>query len=163
MIQLTLEFGLRIWSCGCRSRYQGFWGRMLFMKRFFCLLDLVIVCGSIISTIVTETGTSNDLCITNKDSCVKPVNLTNQYPINQQKQELPTAFNLSLADTGDSVENISPGHSGGGSSMWTGTLRLLRFLQIIRIVRIERGLGRGNSWKLQCAQKVWSGSEICSF
>ena len=68
MIQLTLEFALRIWSCGCRSRYQGFWGRMLFMKRFFCLLDLVIVCGSIISTIVTETETTAQNS-TNSQNC----------------------------------------------------------------------------------------------
>ena len=137
MIQLSVEFGLRIWSCGCRSRYQGFWGRMLFMKRFFCLLDLVIVCGSIISTIVEkiELDNSSDFEISK---------LTNQTVVTGT-----VIVPLELIEgTTANVLNPPSSDNHASNSMWTGTLRLLRFLQIIRIVRLERGLGRGNSWKL---------------
>lgn len=48
MTQLTTEYILRIWSCGCRSRYQGIRGRLMFARRFFCVLDMIIVTGSIL-------------------------------------------------------------------------------------------------------------------
>ena len=41
MIQFTLEYILRLWSAGCRSRYQGLIGRLHFAKRPFCVIDLI--------------------------------------------------------------------------------------------------------------------------
>lgn len=46
MIQFTVEYILRLWSAGCRSRYQGLIGRFHFAKRPFCLIDLVVVIAS---------------------------------------------------------------------------------------------------------------------
>ena len=34
----SIEYMLRIWSAGCRSRYQGLKGRLLFARRPFCLI-----------------------------------------------------------------------------------------------------------------------------
>ena len=41
MIQFTLEYILRLWSAGCRSRYQGLIGRLHFARRPFCVIDLI--------------------------------------------------------------------------------------------------------------------------
>jgi len=38
VIWFTMEFGARLWSSGCRSRYQGCLGRMKFVKRPFCII-----------------------------------------------------------------------------------------------------------------------------
>ncbi len=40
VIWLTTELSLRVWSSGCRSRYQTFMGRLRFMKKPFCALGL---------------------------------------------------------------------------------------------------------------------------
>lgn len=34
----SIEYLLRVWSAGCRSRYQGLRGRLLFARRPFCLI-----------------------------------------------------------------------------------------------------------------------------
>ena len=33
----------RLWSAGCRSRFQGWLGRLNFMKSPFCLIDVITV------------------------------------------------------------------------------------------------------------------------
>lgn len=38
VIWLTIELVLRVWSAGCRSRYQTTMGRLRFMKKPFCAL-----------------------------------------------------------------------------------------------------------------------------
>lgn len=38
VIWFTMEFGARLWSSGCRSRYQGCLGRLKFVKRPFCII-----------------------------------------------------------------------------------------------------------------------------
>ena len=43
-----LELAARLWSSGCRSRYQGFIGRMKFLKSPFCVIDIVTICASIV-------------------------------------------------------------------------------------------------------------------
>jgi len=37
-IWLSIELSLRVWSAGCRSRYQTLMGRLRFMKKPFCAL-----------------------------------------------------------------------------------------------------------------------------
>ncbi|XP_041362075.1 potassium voltage-gated channel subfamily KQT member 1-like [Gigantopelta aegis] len=49
------ESSLRLWSAGCRSRYQGFSGRMKFMRRPQCLIDCVLLIATIISLIAGST------------------------------------------------------------------------------------------------------------
>ncbi|KAK4871868.1 hypothetical protein RN001_015992 [Aquatica leii] len=44
----TIEFGLRLWSSGCRSRYQGPMGRLKFLRRPFCIVDIVTIAASFV-------------------------------------------------------------------------------------------------------------------
>jgi len=49
MVQYIIEYVLRVWSAGCRGRYRGFKGRLRFCRRFFCILDfVVVVCGIVV-------------------------------------------------------------------------------------------------------------------
>jgi len=89
MVQFTFEYILRLWSAGCRSRYQGLVGRLLFARRPFCIIDLMVVIASWILIFG---------------------NLTNEKGL-----------------------------------FAAAALRALRFLQIIRMVRVDR---RGGTWKL---------------
>jgi hypothetical protein len=38
VVWLATELGLRVWSSGCRSRYQTKMGRLRFMRKPFCVL-----------------------------------------------------------------------------------------------------------------------------
>merc|ERR1711981_1518513 len=55
VIWFGMEFIIRLWSSGCRSRYQGFVGRLRFMKSPFCIIDVITVVASII-VLSNETG-----------------------------------------------------------------------------------------------------------
>ncbi|OWA51387.1 Potassium voltage-gated channel subfamily KQT member 5 [Hypsibius exemplaris] len=48
VVWFTVEFLLRMWSVGCRSRYQGFQGRMQFFKRPFTIIDTIVIVASIV-------------------------------------------------------------------------------------------------------------------
>ncbi|EDW71961.2 uncharacterized protein Dwil_GK10691, isoform C [Drosophila willistoni] len=61
VIWFTLEFGARLWSSGCRSRYQGCLGRLKFVKRPFCIIDIVTILASIV---VLGMGTSGQVFAT---------------------------------------------------------------------------------------------------
>ncbi|VDO98049.1 unnamed protein product [Soboliphyme baturini] len=45
---LAIEYACRLVSCGYRSRYQGFRGRLRFALKPFCLLDLILITASIV-------------------------------------------------------------------------------------------------------------------
>lgn len=89
MVQFTLEYCLRLWSAGCRSRYQGLMGRIKFARRPFCIIDLTVVIASIVL--------------------------------------------------------FFGGYAESRGMFATSALRSLRFLQIVRMVRVDR---RGGTWKL---------------
>ncbi|XP_043948422.1 potassium voltage-gated channel subfamily KQT member 1 isoform X9 [Drosophila biarmipes] len=61
VIWFTMEFAARLWSSGCRSRYQGCLGRMKFVKRPFCIIDIVTILASIV---VLGMGTSGQVFAT---------------------------------------------------------------------------------------------------
>ena len=42
-IQRSINDIARLWSAGCRSRFQGWLGRLNFMKSPFCLIDVITV------------------------------------------------------------------------------------------------------------------------
>ena len=42
------ELAARLWSSGCRSRYQGCIGRLKFLKSPFCVIDVVTICASVV-------------------------------------------------------------------------------------------------------------------
>ncbi|XP_071804288.1 potassium voltage-gated channel subfamily KQT member 1-like isoform X3 [Asterias amurensis] len=94
VIILSVECALRIWSAGCRSRYQGHYGRLRFIRRPLCILDIVVVLASVL---IFAVGTRN-------------------------------------------AKFMEPAFRG------------LRFLQILRMVRVDR---RGSTWKL-LGSVVWA-------
>ncbi|XP_064107837.1 potassium voltage-gated channel subfamily KQT member 1-like [Macrobrachium nipponense] len=55
VIWFTIEYLLRLWSSGCRSRYQGFCGRIKYAKRPFCCIDIVTIVASI-AVLVSGSG-----------------------------------------------------------------------------------------------------------
>ncbi|RVE53752.1 hypothetical protein evm_001644 [Chilo suppressalis] len=40
--------GTRLWSSGCRSRYQGSIGRLKFLRRPFCIIDVTTILASLV-------------------------------------------------------------------------------------------------------------------
>jgi potassium voltage-gated channel KQT-like subfamily protein 5 len=52
VVWLSFELILRVWSAGCRSRFQTWRGRLRFMRNPFVILDLVVIIFSILLTIV---------------------------------------------------------------------------------------------------------------
>ncbi|CAF0872507.1 unnamed protein product [Didymodactylos carnosus] len=58
VIWLTAELSLRIWSSGCRSRYQTFMGRLRFMKKPLCALDLTVVVATAVTLCLNSRGGS---------------------------------------------------------------------------------------------------------
>ncbi|XP_061889099.1 potassium voltage-gated channel subfamily KQT member 1.1 isoform X2 [Entelurus aequoreus] len=43
-----VEYIVRLWSAGCRSKYVGFWGRLRFARKPISLIDLIVVVASIL-------------------------------------------------------------------------------------------------------------------
>uniref|UniRef100_A0A915HIX4 Potassium voltage-gated channel subfamily KQT member 1 n=1 Tax=Romanomermis culicivorax TaxID=13658 RepID=A0A915HIX4_ROMCU len=58
VIWFLSEFLLRLWSVGCRSRYQNVTGRLRFAVRPFCIVDIIVIVASIV---VLSTGTTGQL------------------------------------------------------------------------------------------------------
>lgn len=52
----TLEFLIRTWAAGCRSRYQGWLGRLKFVKSPFCIIDMMVILASAIVLLVGSSG-----------------------------------------------------------------------------------------------------------
>ena len=47
MVQFAIEYFLRLWSVGCRSKYARWRGRLKFIIRPFSIIDLAVVVSSI--------------------------------------------------------------------------------------------------------------------
>ncbi|KAL8557953.1 hypothetical protein ACOMHN_064185 [Nucella lapillus] len=52
---VTVEFVVRLWSAGCRSRYQGLAGRLKFLRRPLCVIDMVLILASTTTLVVGST------------------------------------------------------------------------------------------------------------
>ncbi|XP_050666242.1 potassium voltage-gated channel subfamily KQT member 1 isoform X2 [Leptidea sinapis] len=48
VVWFAIEFFLRLWSSGCRSRYQGSMGRLKFLRRPFCIIDVTTILASMV-------------------------------------------------------------------------------------------------------------------
>ncbi|KAL3890630.1 hypothetical protein ACJMK2_002911, partial [Sinanodonta woodiana] len=55
LLWLMAEYSLRVWSAGCRSRYQGWNGRLRFAQRPLCIVDIVIILASLMVIIMGST------------------------------------------------------------------------------------------------------------
>ncbi|XP_054719253.1 potassium voltage-gated channel subfamily KQT member 1-like [Uloborus diversus] len=58
VVWFTFEFFLRLWSAGCRSRYQGWLGRLRFLRSPFCVIDVIVI---VASTVVLSVGSSGQV------------------------------------------------------------------------------------------------------
>uniref|UniRef100_U5EU00 Putative kcnq potassium channel isoform i n=1 Tax=Corethrella appendiculata TaxID=1370023 RepID=U5EU00_9DIPT len=56
VIWFSIEFILRLWSSGCRSRYQGGVGRLKFLKRPFCIIDVITIVASVVVLVMGSSG-----------------------------------------------------------------------------------------------------------
>lgn len=45
-IVFLAEYVARVWSAGCRSKYLGVWGRLRFITKPICIIDLIIIMSS---------------------------------------------------------------------------------------------------------------------
>ncbi|XP_018579607.1 potassium voltage-gated channel subfamily KQT member 1 [Anoplophora glabripennis] len=50
------EYLVRLWSAGCRSKYMGFWGRLRFIRKPICIIDLIVVVASIVVLTLGSNG-----------------------------------------------------------------------------------------------------------
>ncbi|PVD32396.1 hypothetical protein C0Q70_07830 [Pomacea canaliculata] len=55
LVWVTLEFIVRLWSAGCRSRYQGLAGRFKFLQRPLCIIDMVLIMAGVTTLVVGST------------------------------------------------------------------------------------------------------------
>ncbi|KAJ8249084.1 hypothetical protein GJAV_G00231010 [Gymnothorax javanicus] len=51
-----VEYVVRLWSAGCRSKYVGIWGRLRFARKPISIIDLIVVVASIIVLSVGSKG-----------------------------------------------------------------------------------------------------------
>uniref|UniRef100_T1IGW3 Potassium voltage-gated channel subfamily KQT member 1 n=1 Tax=Strigamia maritima TaxID=126957 RepID=T1IGW3_STRMM len=51
-----IEYVVRLWSAGCRSKYLGVWGRIRFIRKPICIIDLIVVFASIVVLAVGSNG-----------------------------------------------------------------------------------------------------------
>nr|WOE90268.1 potassium voltage-gated channel protein KCNQ1 [Scolopendra mutilans]WOE90272.1 potassium voltage-gated channel protein KCNQ1 [Scolopendra mutilans] len=51
-----VEYVVRLWAAGCRSKYMGVWGRLRFIRKPICIIDLIVVIASIVVLSVGSNG-----------------------------------------------------------------------------------------------------------
>ncbi|XP_011494650.1 PREDICTED: potassium voltage-gated channel subfamily KQT member 4-like [Ceratosolen solmsi marchali] len=56
VIWFTAEFFFRLWSSGCRSRYQTAIGRLKFLRRPFCIIDVITIIASVVVLAMRSSG-----------------------------------------------------------------------------------------------------------
>ncbi|XP_076323781.1 potassium voltage-gated channel subfamily KQT member 1-like isoform X2 [Tachypleus tridentatus] len=51
-----VEYIIRLWSAGCRSKYMGLWGRLRFARKPISFIDLIVVVASVVVLAVGSNG-----------------------------------------------------------------------------------------------------------
>ncbi|XP_047493067.1 potassium voltage-gated channel subfamily KQT member 1-like isoform X1 [Penaeus chinensis] len=51
-----VEYVVRLWAAGCRSKYMGFLGRIRFIRKPICIIDLIVVVASVVVLCVGSNG-----------------------------------------------------------------------------------------------------------
>ncbi|KAK8382654.1 hypothetical protein O3P69_015464 [Scylla paramamosain] len=51
-----VEYAVRMWAAGCRSKYMGFFGRIRFIRKPICIIDLIVVVASVVVLCVGSNG-----------------------------------------------------------------------------------------------------------
>lgn len=102
-----VEYIVRLWSAGCRSKYMGFFGRLRFIRKPICII------GKFLIRVPSGHVTANDWSIT--DLIVV----------------LASMVVLTLGSNGQVFA--------------TSAIRGIRFLQILRMLHVDR---QGGTWRL---------------
>uniref|UniRef100_UPI00398F12FD potassium voltage-gated channel subfamily KQT member 3 n=1 Tax=Pristiophorus japonicus TaxID=55135 RepID=UPI00398F12FD len=61
IVVFGLEFGLRVWAAGCCCRYRGWRGRLKFIRKPLCILDIIVLIGSVV---IVAVGTLQNIVAT---------------------------------------------------------------------------------------------------
>ncbi|XP_069742072.1 potassium voltage-gated channel subfamily KQT member 5-like [Narcine bancroftii] len=61
IVVFGLEFVIRIWAAGCCCRYRGWMGRIRFVRKPFCVIDIIVLIASIA---VIAAGTQQNIFAT---------------------------------------------------------------------------------------------------
>lgn len=56
VVWFAVEFIFRLWSSGCRSRYQTAIGRLKFLRRPFCIIDVITILASVVVLAMRSSG-----------------------------------------------------------------------------------------------------------
>lgn len=56
VIFFGIEYFVRLWAAGCRSKYMGWWGRFKFARKPICLIDILVIVASAIVIAVGSNG-----------------------------------------------------------------------------------------------------------
>ncbi|XP_054933947.2 potassium voltage-gated channel subfamily KQT member 1-like [Dermacentor andersoni] len=51
-----MEYCVRLWAAGCRSKYLGFWGRLRFARKPISIIDLIVVVASVVVLVAGSNG-----------------------------------------------------------------------------------------------------------
>ena len=123
LVQYSLEYILRLWSCGTHGRFKG-------------LKGMALIPGSRISfKLMTRSGQKLLLMV---EPWIGRLRYARQFfPILDLTTLILTAIVFSA---GQAEED-----GNGRRVLATSVLRALRFLQVVRMMRVDR---RGSSWKL---------------
>lgn len=132
IVVFGLEYFIRIWAAGCCCRYRGWQGRLRFARKPFCVI------GTHLPRLTVRMAKSAPT-ITTFSTSVLLVLLTDLI-----------VFVPSLAVIAAGTQ---------GNIFATSALRSMRFLQILRMVRMDR---RGGTWKL-LGSVVYAHSKVGMF
>lgn len=121
-----VEYCIRLWSAGCRSKYMGFWGRMRFVRKPICIIG--------------------KLKQTKKEYNKNKINPTNGMTMTRENL-IEFIFLLwiclDLIVVVASMVVLSVGSNG--QVFATSAIRGIRFLQILRMLHVDR---QGGTWRL---------------
>ncbi|XP_078073184.1 potassium voltage-gated channel subfamily KQT member 3 [Mustelus asterias] len=61
IVVFGLEFALRVWAAGCCCRFRGWRGRLKFVRKPLCILDIIVLIGSVV---IVAVGTLQNIVAT---------------------------------------------------------------------------------------------------
>ncbi|KAG7171249.1 Potassium voltage-gated channel subfamily KQT member 1-like 1, partial [Homarus americanus] len=136
-----VEYAVRMWAAGCRSKYMGFLGRIRFIRKPICIIDqqttlirfLLDACGEFLLD-MTSLGQRSRRSQGVKDGDIRRPFYTTK---------LTTTHFPDLIVVVASVVVLCVGSNG--QVFATSAIRGIRFLQILRMLHVDR---QGGTWRL---------------
>lgn len=133
IVVFGLEYIVRVWAAGCCCRYRGWQGRLRFARKPFCVIGKACVSFDYeCSHFTPKVSTPFTVNI-----CISYICIEYMY----MNICIPTSLDFIVFVA--SLAVIAAGTQG--NIFATSALRSMRFLQILRMVRMDR---RGGTWKL---------------